>query len=447
MAEAPEPNSVRELASEANVREEDLDQLCRECDLYELADLCDSWELIGLHLELKEADISAIKENYDSAELRRFYMLKKWRETKLKPTYKLLIEAFRRCGKVQQALAICKKVKQVGSPSPPPPPLPPPPPAAQLTRRSRVDDAAELAVQCRIKESIRRLNLMFSDVQTQFMKVVTLDDLLSRVATLDSFKSQNPTRLFGSRNIHEFFHNLKEYCNAQSHDVLEDLITLLGDDEAKRKMNDFKVQYEAFQSATMLKDFVGNYEGPRTTPPDYKELEIKLGENWHEKTLEDLENLRCQISCKAWLLKTVEEGCLVVKYFVPYDESLPLENIGGYLCDQGVLHIKIDNEIYLFEQNTILSGSPMAAVNTLPQSALFKSKTAHPGNVSTYVVLSPPQEKKLDPTKSPKMSPMEATDTLLSQGGSIQQQQFLSSTSDRSDTDSTSNKGTVAITE
>ena len=80
MAEASElqPNVSGDLADIAGICVEDLNQECRECDLVGFADLCDPWELIGHHLRLKDADISAIKENYDSAEMRRLKVLKKW---------------------------------------------------------------------------------------------------------------------------------------------------------------------------------------------------------------------------------------------------------------------------------------------------------------------------------------------------------------------------------
>ena len=348
MAEAAETIDVRilELVSEAGARVEDLDQRCQDRDLRDLAYLCDPWELIGHHLDLSYADISAIKEDNPRAEIRRLKVLKRWKETNLRPTFKVLIKAFLNCGKTQQALIICERVKQLGIGGAGRPGT------HQVSSSEQcnllpVQMPSRNSVQSRIQESMRRLNRIFSDVQTQFMKVtgLTLDKLKSHVATLESFKCQSPTRLFRSENIHEFFHYLKDYCNAQSHDILEDLIKLLGDDETKRKMSDFKMEYKNFQRRTKLKDFVGNYEGPETTPPDYKELEIKLGENWHEKTLEDLANLQCQISLKAWLLKKIEEGSLIVKYLVPDGEKrLPLQRISDYLREQNVLSIRIDGK-------------------------------------------------------------------------------------------------------
>ena len=316
MAEASElqPN-VSDLADIAGIGVEDMDQECRECDLSGFAHLCDPWELIGHHLRLKDADISAIKENYDSAEMRRLKVLKTWWDTNLKPTYKVLVEAFLRCGKIQQALNICKTVKRLYSEGSRPN-------ASQVGPGEHIQVSTEqmscrsvgtTAVQSSLKESIRDLELKFSDVQKQFMGVdgLTLDSLKQCVATLPSFKSSTPSRLFHSVSVYEFFLYLKNYCNIQSHDILDDLIEMLGDDETKKKMSHFKIEYQAFQRSVKLKDFIGIYEGLITSPPTdhYKELEMKLGENWQERTLEDLEKLRHKISLEYWLLKNVEDGC------------------------------------------------------------------------------------------------------------------------------------------
>ena len=364
MTEASGPIDIVALIDEAGVAGvQDLEQEINELDLHDLADLCDPWELIGRHLRLKEADISAIKENYSSAELRRLKMLNKWRDTNLRPTYKMLIDAFLKCGKVQQALVICNKIKQLNSEGSSTRQVrtreqqPYDISSVQMSQYSSVGTVGSLTaaldhtVHTSLEESIRDLELQFSDVQRQFMRDagVTLIELKDCIATLSSFKPgtcTQPPQILSSSSVNEFFFYLKEYCNTQSHDILDDLIKVLGDDETKKKMSDFKMEYKAFQRRTKLKDFIGKYEGPVIIPPKYKELEIKLGDNWREKTLEDLENLRCQISLiNRWLLKKIEEGSLIVKYLVPDDENLLLDDKTiDNLHNQSVSYIWIDKK-------------------------------------------------------------------------------------------------------
>ena len=352
MADASGPlDTFFALTSEAGISVEDLEHECGEHDLRNLADVCDPWELIGRHLRLKEADISAIKENHYLAELRRLEMLRKWRNTTLRPTYRMLIEAFLRSNMTQQALSICKKIKRLYSEDSIN--------TRQVTSREQWHNvssvpmsfsvegtAADHTVHTSLKESIQDLELKFSDVQRQFVRAdgVTLEELKECVATLPSFKSTSPAQLLRSVSVYEFFHYLKDYCNTQSHDILDDLIQMLGDNETKKKMSDFKTKYKAFQKRVKLKDFVGKYEGHMTTPANYKELEMKLGENWREKTLEDLEILRRQISLEAWLFMKIEEGCFIVKYLVPRHENLLLDDMNAYLHNQNVLYILIDKK-------------------------------------------------------------------------------------------------------
>ena len=89
---------------------------------------------------------------------------------------------------------------------------------------------------------------------------------------------------------------------------------------------------------------IGNYEGPTCVPFNYKELEIKLGDGWREKTLEDLENLQCRMSLQSRVLKMIREGSLIVTYLVPISSDLPIRGLISYLQEQCVLLITMDKE-------------------------------------------------------------------------------------------------------
>ena len=306
MAEAPEPIDIADLAFKAGVSVEDLDQECRECDLSDLAHLCDPWELIGHYLRLKEADVSAIKENYSIAEIRRLIMLKKWRDTNLRPTYRVLIEALLRCGKTWQALAICKKVRDLNyvrsreqynvNDSP----------VSLLVQipLSSLRDTAEKQNKLRPIESLRELDQILSDVYRQFaIAGVTLEELILCISTSFSCTPSLYSRLCRSASAPDFLTDLKQHCGIFSHGILDDLIESLGDNESKRKMSEFKKKMKAFEQRTKIKDLVSNYEGSMTTSPECKVLEMKLGENWQEKTL-DSEDFHKSLVCQRIILNT-----------------------------------------------------------------------------------------------------------------------------------------------
>ena len=177
---------------------------------------------------------------------------------------------------------------------------------------------------------------------------VTLEELRTCVATLSSFQSAMPSPLLQASDKMEFFHSLKSYCSAMDSEILEDLIAELGDEETKKKLNDFNRKCKDFQRVTKLKDLVGVYEGPESMPPEHKELEIKLGENWHERTIEDLKNMKSRLSNKSWILKFIEGGSIVVTYLVPNSERLLLDDPREYLHSENVLQITMGGQ-YLFK--------------------------------------------------------------------------------------------------
>ena len=360
MAEGREQITVNDLVVEAGIHLRDLDMECLDEHLLSFANMCDPYELVGRHLGLSQVQISDIKKDYDSEEMKRIKVLEKWKQCVLMCTYKKLVEAFLRCNMTQQALNVCKELKQYHSVS-----------IASTSGEKSRSDNQEVTYVCaaanfepvaddvhkNIKESLRKLDRQFSCVQRQLMNSpdVTLSQLISCVATLASFSAEYSGELLSSRSKEEFFHQLKKHCNAQCPDILEDLIEELGDDEAKKKFSEFKQEFRTFQSRTKLKDLIGKYEGPSTVPSDYNELEIKLGDSWHEKALEDLEKLRCQMSLRSWVLKLIGVGSLTVTCYVHVHIGLNLTNdlalkeMTGYLCKQDVLQITLDQKC-IFKQ-------------------------------------------------------------------------------------------------
>ena len=347
-----QPIDVRDLAHKVGINLQDLDEECRDHHLLDFAALCDPWELVGYHLKLTQPQINAIKEDYNShgAEMKRIMVLRKWKESVLTCTYRALVDAFLKCNNAQQALTVCEAVKVHLSTTRDD--------EGQGQRREETstqqiahhDGAAASPVNEAIRESLRELDRHFSHVQMQLINTagVTLRDLRLRISTLASF-SGDPTQLLRSSTIEEFFHSLKQHCSSLCPDILEDLIQQVGDEEAKREMREFKLKCEAFRRETKLEDMIGNYEGPTSVPLNYKELEIKLGEGWREKTLKDLENLQCRISLQSRLLKKIREGSLIATYLVPVSLNLIFEDLISYLQEQDVLQITMDKKC-IFKQ-------------------------------------------------------------------------------------------------
>ena len=347
---------VSDLVKQAEISLDSLNRDCTDSDLRQFANLCDdTWELTALDIGLSDSQITAIKEDNGRAEVRRTKFLLKWKETTLRHTYRTLVDAFLKREKTQQALTICKAVKALSHST-----------TGDVSSQPRVIDPRERnntpshassiksetnSTSKNIKNRIHALEIMFSRVQIQFMNgpSVTLKGLKSCLATLSSYKSETPTPLLEAKDVNEFFHRLKDYCNAQDPKILEDLIEVLGDEETKKKLSQFAEESTVFRCETKLKDMIGNYDGPENIPPKYKELEIKLGDNWRDKTLEDLREAKSNISLRLWLLKYINEGSLIVTYMVPNSEDLQLDaEQRAYLCRQNVIEITVGGK-YAFK--------------------------------------------------------------------------------------------------
>ena len=205
-----------------------------------------------------------------------------------------------------------------------------------------------------IQDIKRKLERKFSCVKMGLINsdVVTVESLLDWVSTFDSFQSAASGPLLNTTNKREFFHELKNYCSSLNPEILEDLVDALGDEETKKKLNDFTQESQKVQQMR-LGDLIGYFEGSDFMPPGYQELKLKLGENWRDKTLADLKRMKERMSVKHWILKLIEDGSITVTYLVPDSETLLLRD---YCQSQNVLQITMGGEHVLglgFEGNNV----------------------------------------------------------------------------------------------
>jgi hypothetical protein len=344
------PITANELAEEAGLSSNHLDLKFRmDCDPHILAEFCDPWENIGYHLHLNSATINSIRDDNSTTENKRIATLQKWKQIFAhRATYRVLVQALIIIGRAQQALELCCKIKELRPASESD--------GASVTSRypttetmSLIDrDSAtdEFTVpDVGISQSMRILEIQLSRIQMQFFTPETgimLQQLQSCLSTLPSFRTDEPQALslLGASSVTEFSHNLKPYYDALNPDILEDLIEVLGDVGTKSMMSMYIRALQRFQHRTKLKDFIGNYEGP--IPPEYKKVQIKLGDNWREKTLADAKEMKCQISRGLMLVKMVSEDSVCVTFMIPQGEELELDiHLKSYLQSQGVLQISV----------------------------------------------------------------------------------------------------------
>ena len=119
-----------------------------------------------------------------------------------------------------------------------------------------------------------------------------------------------------AKSVREIFSILAQYLNFLNCGLLSEIIRRFGDSEMKRLMEEYLAKLTNFREHTKLGEFVDKWIGKNHH--DYEEFATKMGENWRERTLEDLEKFRIQWSRRhsftdyATVIKTVTAGCVTV---------------------------------------------------------------------------------------------------------------------------------------
>jgi len=132
------------------------------------------------------------------------------------------------------------------------------------------------------------------------------------------------------------------------------MVEKFGDDKLKAEMKEYRTNLEKFWKQTTIREFVVPSTGKHNEKfeplgENYTELSVKLDKDSKVTTLEDIERLRHVIACElsipphAILLYAIEEGSLVVKFFVRLNRSDIRERLIDYKRkDQ---KIRIDGDI------------------------------------------------------------------------------------------------------
>ena len=105
---------LKEVITQAGIkRMECLQQQCSQHLLLQLAKFCVDWRLIAFHLQMTEADIAAVDEEYRTVEEKRIGLLTKWNERgAYKSTYEVFIKSLLSCGRVSDAVDACKAISE-----------------------------------------------------------------------------------------------------------------------------------------------------------------------------------------------------------------------------------------------------------------------------------------------------------------------------------------------
>ena len=103
--------TIEDVIIKADISMDILERECSPGMLPNLANFFVDWKLIGCHLKLTAAEIAAIDGDNRTVDEKRVGMLMRWREKlAFKATYRILIQALLDCGRVSDAVDVCKTI-------------------------------------------------------------------------------------------------------------------------------------------------------------------------------------------------------------------------------------------------------------------------------------------------------------------------------------------------
>jgi len=140
-----------------------------------------------------------------------------------------------------------------------------------------------------------------------------------------------------------------------------------------------------FRKRTKINNFINKWTG--RLPPDAQEIVMQLGDNWREKTLEQLVELLMQISRERWFgdyvtrLGGIRESSVDVEFSLPASvdiDSLQLESLREFFQEHEVLRILL-NGVCILDLHLQQVRMPFLFVCTAP--FVYPS---HPREKSNY---------------------------------------------------------------
>ena len=139
------------------------------------------------------------------------------------------------------------------------------------------------------------------------------------------FLERNLSAIANATSVDDILAILGLYWNYYNCGLLAEIVHQLGSDQTKQLMEQYTEKLRRFRLKTKLRDFVGKLT--HQTIPNFVELVTKTGEDWQDRTLEDLEQFRKKLAESMHLedyalyATRTEAGCIAVTWAL--HSSLP----------------------------------------------------------------------------------------------------------------------------
>ena len=176
------------------------------------------------------------------------------------------------------------------------------------------------------------------------------------------FFQQLKNDLEKDKTIEDVWIRLSEYWDFLNYTLLENLVHKFGDQSLNASMNDYIKKLKEFRSSTHVCDFAEYCTkiNERLKKHHLQDIILKFNQSWEECTLEDLENLKENISHKFFLpsfvmnLKDIQPGSIVVTWTLPtliasaIMEILETTYVSEFCNENGIESITIDGKEIIY---------------------------------------------------------------------------------------------------
>ena len=185
-----------------------------------------------------------------------------------------------------------------------------------------------------LEEEIERLDEEYAEIESLVLKTLKFRNvphktMLEWIQVLPmTLKSQfsellqrNAKALSNASNVDELFIIISPYWNSLHPTLLAHLVKKLADEKLKSRMQKYTDDLSKFRVRTRLGDFIEKWAGG--VPPGFDEFVLELGEEWRERTVEDLEQFRVRLSWQQCIgghmtyMKKVMSGSILVALALP----------------------------------------------------------------------------------------------------------------------------------
>ena len=375
------PPTLNDLVRVTGVLLQKLDEPCSDEHLRTISSDLTHWRTVAPHLGLEDGDIEEIERDARKESEKRPKVLRKWKNKySFKATYRVLTEALLKCHMADHAEKICCLLV----PDPQEPRDDSKPAHGKSAAASSTADNASTSsyTSCTSDVSVlevpttataneghlfdeihkleRKYDDLVDDVEDSLTKAGTdLSKVKKRIVRLPVFLKHSHPKLLekGSRkaiqsaeDINELFSVLhNEHWDFLNCELLCHIVDRFGDPETKQSTEKYVEELRRFRTKTKLKDLI-RWTGTRYAKslPIEKHLVLKMGDEWRERTLEDLEQFRIELSRRCFVnsyamqFRKGEPGCIAVTFALPASvdiAALCLQDLREFLKQHDVLRI------------------------------------------------------------------------------------------------------------